>query len=134
MMLSVAIIAVLTGVSLPVFQSFQTRSDLLTNSQKTADALRRAQTYARSANYDSPWGVYIQSGAVTLYKGTAYGSRDTTYDETFTMPAWLTVSSSVDTSFAKLTGTPTTASSVVLSIASGSSRTISVNGEGMVSY
>ena len=68
-MLSIAVISILAGISVPVYTSFNKRNDLDIATQSLVNALRRAEVYSRGANNDSQWGVEIQSGAVTLFKG-----------------------------------------------------------------
>ena len=134
MLLSVTIIAVLAGLSLPVFHAFATRNDLDIADEQVAITLRRAQAYARGTNGDSPWSVNIQSGAVTLYKGIVFASRDTTYDESITIPGSIAVSGLSAVHFAKMTGLPNSTGSIILTSNNNDTRTVTVNGKGMVSY
>ncbi|HEX8762979.1 MAG TPA: prepilin-type N-terminal cleavage/methylation domain-containing protein [Candidatus Saccharimonadales bacterium] len=136
-LLSVVIIGMLVGLSLPLFQSFQVRNDLDITTQSLADALRRAQTYARDGNGDSMWSVSIQSGAgmFYLYKGATFASRDSSYDESTTLQGNITgVSGLSDISFAKLTGTPLTTGTITLTTGNNEVRTVTINAKGMVSY
>src|SRR3978361_2399034 len=85
-LLSVVIIAMLTGLSLPVYESFVRRNDLDLASQNLAMALRRAETYARASNYDNAWSVEVQTSNIILFQGTTFASRNTSYDETISIP------------------------------------------------
>lgn len=134
MVLSVAIIGLLTGITLPVYQSFLTRNDLDITSQQVAETFRRAQVYARGSKSDSVWSVEVQSSAVTLFKGTSFGSRDTAFDEVISLPANITASGTSEVQFAVLTALPNTAASVTLTTNVSDTKTITVNAEGMVDY
>lgn len=134
MLLSVLIIGLLAGLSLPLYQSFQSRNDLDITAQSVADAIRRAQLYARSGNGDSAWSVRIQSGTALLYKGTNFAGRTTSFDETVSIPSSFSVAGLSDVSFGKLDGTVTGAGSITLTASANDVRTITVNAEGMVSY
>lgn len=134
MILSIAIITILSAISLPIYASYQTRTDAAVTTERVAELLRRAQVYARGMNLDSSWGVEIQSSSATLFKGTTFATRTTTYDETLTLSSSITPSGSSEIIFTKLTGTPAATGSVVLTGANNDARTISVNAIGLVSY
>lgn len=131
-LLSVVIIGMLVGLSLPVYASFQSRSDTAIATQNVADMLRRAQTYARGVNGDSQWGVAIQSETATLFKGASYATRDASYDETTSLSG-ATPSGLSEIVFSKLSATPTTTGTITLT-KPNNIRTITVNAKGMVSY
>lgn len=133
-LLSVTIISMMVGLSMPIFQSYQNRNEVELAAQNLAAALRRAQVYARSGSDDSQWGIQIQSNTVTLYKGAVFASRDTTYDETYTIPPTISVSGDATTVFAKLSGLPDAAGTTTLTSVSTDVRTVSINAKGMVSY
>lgn len=134
MLLSVAIIAMLAGLSLPVYQSFYNRNELDITAQQLASAVRRAHLYSRAGNQDSQWGVEIQEGAFILFKGATYDTRDPAHDETITFPTSTSVSSLGDLRFAKFTGIPTTTGSITLTNINNEARTVTLNAKGMVSY
>ncbi len=134
-LLSVAILGVVAGISLPVMASFNGRNDLDVTTQSIVMQLRRAGTYSRGANNDNQWGVHIQSGGATLFQGTAYASRDTAYDETTTFPSSFSVSGTSDVVFNKVDGSPASSGSITLTNTnSNETRTITFNAKGMVSY
>jgi prepilin-type N-terminal cleavage/methylation domain-containing protein len=132
MLLSVGIISILAGLSLPIYLSFQTRNDLFITAESTADVLRRAQVYARGSKDDSQWGVEIQSSGVTLFKGTSFASRDTSYDETIAISSG--VSGLTEVLFAKLTGAPSTTGNITFTSNANETKTVTINAKGMVSY
>jgi prepilin-type N-terminal cleavage/methylation domain-containing protein len=134
MLLSVGIIALLAGMSLPLYQSFDTRNELDISTQSLASALRRAQVYARGANDDSQWGVHIQSGTITLFKGAVWASRDVAYDEVTSVSPSTAVSGLGEVLFAKLSGAPNTTGSVTLTNVNDEIRTVTINAKGMVAY
>lgn len=134
MLLSVAIIAMLAALSLPLYVSFSNRNDVDVNAESIASMLRRAQTYSRGMNGDSIWGVRIQTGSATLFKGTTYASRDTSYDETTVIPGHIAVSGISDVTFSKLLAVPSTTGSVTLTTNTNETRTVTLNGKGMVAY
>ena len=133
MLLSVSIIALLVGVSAPVYNSFATRNDLDVTIMGLETALRRAQTYARAVEGDSQWGVAVITGKVVLFKGATYATRDTNFDESTTVSGGITTSGLSEVVFAKMTGTPSaTGTATLTSSSTNDSRTVTLNAKGMV--
>lgn len=132
-LLSVSIITILVGASMPVYQSFLTRTDLDITAEAIAGALRRAQTYSRGMNYDQQWGVEVQTGVVTLFRGSSFAGRNTAFDETTVIPPSISRSGLTEVLFAKLTGAPNTTGNITLTT-TNDTRTVSINAEGMVNY
>jgi prepilin-type N-terminal cleavage/methylation domain-containing protein len=133
MLLSVSIIAIVSALSLPLYQVFQNKNDLAVVSESVGQALRRAQVYARAADDDAQWSVEIQSTAVTLFRGTNFVGRDASYDEAVSIPAGVNVTGLTEVQFAKMTGLPNTSGSITFTSArTGDVETVSINAKGMV--
>lgn len=134
MLLSVSIISLLAGLSLPIYNSFTARNDLSLTTQNVATMIRRAEVYARGNQDDSQWGVNFAASAVTLFKGASYATRISGFDETITIPSTITLSYSGDIVMAKLTGIPSATPTITLtSSITSDNKTVSVNAKGMVS-
>ena len=133
-MLSLAILAILAGISTPIYQSFQVRNDLDIAAVTIAQSMRRAQTLSQAVDGDNTWGVDVQSGSITVYKGASYAARDATYDELFDMPTSITPSGIGGVVFAKFTGLPQTIGAIILTSNANETRTITINSKGVVSY
>lgn len=134
LLLSVVIISLLAGMSMPLYQSLQTRNDLDNTTQSIADALRRAQSYARSGKSDSIWSVKVEPDTVWLYKGLDFLTRTQGFDEPVYLSDSFTIAGLSTISFSKLTGAPSTTGTITLTATANEVRTITVNAEGMVSY
>ncbi len=133
-LLSTIIIGALAAISLPIYNSFAVRNDLDLATQQVANTLRRAQIYARGIEEDSAWSVRVQPSSVTLYKGTNFVGRTTSFDEPVTIPSSMTISGLSDVQFAKLTAAPNSTGNITLTSANNETRTISINAKGMVDY
>ena len=132
-LLSISILSIIAGLSIPVYQSFLARNDLSNSAESTASALRRANSYARGVKDDSTWGVKVQSSAITLFKGASFASRDTTYDESVSMPG-ITAAGMDEILFTKLTGVPSANGTITLTTTNNETRTVTLNAQGMVAY
>lgn len=133
-MLSVAAIGIIAGISVPVYQSFQVRNDLDIATTETVHSIRRAQVLSQAVDGDTGWGIKIQSGSLTVFKGTSYATRDTTYDELFDMSTSTTPTGVSEIVFEKFTGLPETTGTITLTSNTNETRTITINAKGTVSY
>ena len=133
-LLSLAAIALISGISIPLYQSFQVRNDLDIAATTYAQSLRRAQILAQAMDGDIAWGVYMTSGSITLFRGISYVSRDSNFDEVFEIPASITPSGISEIIFTKFTGLPQTTGSVTLTSTINETRVITINARGTISY
>ena len=133
-LLSLALMALLAVMSVPVYQSFQVRNDLDIAAVTLAQTLRRAELLSQAVDGDSTWGVRIESGLITLFKGASYGARDFNFDETFIVPTSITPSGAQEFVFAKLSGAPQSTGTVTFTSSINETRTITVNARGTVGY
>ncbi len=133
-LLSVAIIAMLVGVSLPIYETYARRNDLDLTVQGTAAMLRRAATYARAMNKDSIWSVKVEPTKLTLFQGATFVSRDTANDEVIQIPGSVVPSGVSEIQFAKLSATPNTTGSITLTSSTNDVRTVTINAKGSVDY
>lgn len=134
LLLSISVIMIIASMSAPVYQSFQVRNDLDIAAVTIAQSLRRAEVLATAVDGDISWGVKIQSGNISVFKGTSYVARDTTFDEVFDVPTSITPSGVSEIVFAKFTGLPQTTGIVTLTSNANETRTITTNAKGMVNY
>jgi prepilin-type N-terminal cleavage/methylation domain-containing protein len=140
LLLSMAIIGVLAGLSLPAYRTLLMKNDLDIAANTIASSLRRAQVLAQAVDGDvvaenATWGVKAQSGSIVIFKGTSFGAsgRDTSFDEIFDMPTTIGVGGTSEIVFTKFTGFPVTTGTINLSTESDT-RAVSINEKGMVNY
>ncbi len=135
-LLSIALIAILTGTTSIVYFSLLGRNSLDIAAWTTAQTIRRAQVLSQANAGNSGWGVHTQTGSVTLFKGSTYNSSDAS-NEVANIETNITTPTT-DFKFDRSTGLPTTtapasAFSIKLTGTQGDSRTITLNTKGMVS-
>lgn len=133
-LMAVATIGLIAGIGVPVYQSFQVRNDLDIAATSFVQSLRRAQILAGAVDGDTGWGVRIQLGSITLFRGASYVARDATFDEVFQAPTGIAPSGAQEIVFAKFTGLPETTGTTVLTSNTNETRTITINTKGTVSY
>ena len=133
LLLSVALITVLLGISMPVYRTLYVDNDLEIIASITTDTLRRAQVLSYANEGNSSWGVHVSSDSIILFKGSSYAARDASFDEISTLSAGTTPSGITDIVFTRLSGLPQTTGSITLTTNSGA-KTISINAKGMVDY
>lgn len=133
-LLSVAIIALIAGVGAPIYQSFQVRNDLDVATNTISQSLRRAQVLSQAVDGDTTWGISVQSGAITLFQGASYASRNTNFDEVFDLPGSITTSGVSEIIYEKFTGEPQTTGTVTLTSNTNEAKNITINEKGTITY
>ena len=133
-LLSVSLIALLAGISIPIYLSFQVRNDLDIAAVTVAQTARRAEMLAQAVDGDMSWGIKIQSGSIVLFKGISYAARDPSFDEVFDMPTSITPSGVGEIVCAKFSGLPQTIGTVTLTSNANENRVITINAKGTISY
>lgn len=133
-LLSVAIIGILAGLGTPIYQSFQVRNDLDIAGNTIAGSLRRAQVLSQGVDGDTTWGLYVQSGEITLFQGSSYASRDVDFDEVFILPASIIPSGISEIVYNKFTGEPQITGTIILTSNSNETRNITINEKGTITY
>ena len=133
-LLSVSLIAVMAGISIPFYQTFQNRNNLDVASNTIAQTARRAQLLAQANDSDSVWSIYIEPGYLTLFKGDTTSTRDTEYDERFEISSGITATGDLMIVFDKVTGKPDNAKTIILTSTTNETRTISINTKGIIEY
>lgn len=134
MLLSIAAIAVIAGISVPVYQSFQVRNDLDVAAVTIVQTSRRAQALAQAVDGDTSWGIRMQSGSIVMFKGASYAGRDAAFDEIFQVPTSIVPSGVSEIVFTKFSGHPQTTGSITLSSNTNETRNIAINAKGAISY
>jgi prepilin-type N-terminal cleavage/methylation domain-containing protein len=134
MLLSIAVVAILAGIMVPIFLSFQTRNDVDIASLALVRSIRRAEQLSRNGEGDSAWGVNLLSGEITGFRGGSYADRDATYDEIFFIPSNISFTGTSSMVFSKLYGWPSASSTINLTSVNNEIRTININSKGSVSY
>lgn len=112
MLIIVAIIAILSGVVIPLFHNYQSKNDLYTSVSQITQALNRAKLLAESGKNSGAWGYNATNGV--LFAGKSYASRDASYDELYDTPSTITASGITEVVFDQLTGRPSQTGSMIL--------------------
>lgn len=133
--LSIALLAVIAGIGVPVYQALQVRNDLDIAATSLAQDYRRAQVLSQASQGDSSWGVHVDNiTGITLFKGTGYAARDASYDEVYSVPASISTTGLLSVVFSRLTGLPQMIGTTTFTSNANEVRTVYVNAEGTVNY
>lgn len=133
-LLVLALGALIAGIGTPVYQSFQNRNNLDIAASLFVASVRRAHALSQAISDDSSWGVYVESGGGTLFRGNSYASRISGFDEFFEIPLTITPSGLSEIVFDKLTGEPQAVGTLTLTSSSNETRIITINAKGMVDF
>ena len=130
-LLVVAIIAIIGATSISMGTGFLTRNNLKNKTNELVSSLAVARISSISGKEDSPWGVNINSSSITLFAGTSYATRDSAFDQNFSIPSSIDISV-VEIVFNKLTGNPNSTANIVISGSGVDANTVIVNEVGSV--
>lgn len=133
-MLTIAIISIISAASAPVFQRLQVSNDLENSTYTVVQVLRQAKSFASASDQDSNWGLRLENNQIILFKGTSYALRDPAFDEVTALPLSLTLSGLNEIIFQKQSGLPQTTGNIILSTQINESDTISINASGRIDY
>ncbi|PIV90714.1 hypothetical protein COW46_01040 [Candidatus Gracilibacteria bacterium CG17_big_fil_post_rev_8_21_14_2_50_48_13] len=105
-LLSVALLALVAGVSIPVSFSWVASVDQRQAVRILTTSLEEARTYARANKNDGDWGVQVENGSVIVFQGANYASRVVGEDRSWSLPGGVDVTGASGVVFAKVTGIP----------------------------
>jgi prepilin-type N-terminal cleavage/methylation domain-containing protein len=133
-LLSIACLAIISAISIPVYQSFQNKNNLNIASNTVVQSLRRAQVLSQSAESDTTSGVKIQLGSIVVFRGITYAARDITFDEVFDLPTTIVPSGISEIVFTKTFGLPSAIGNIILTFSPSEIKTITINEKGILTY
>ena len=145
-LITVAIAAILMGVSIVNLYGFRNRTDLSNTTRTIGAALREAQSRAIAQASSSAWGVHFENSTTTrpfyaLFISTTYSATSTVTRAPLPLTvAYVTSSLALgaarDVTFAQLTGAPSASTSIVIAITGNgsASATIAVASSGAITY
>ncbi len=131
--ITIAVITILGGISVPVYKVFQAKNDLGVAENTVVQTLRRAQVLSQAIKGDMNWGLKVENGKVTIFKGLDYASRDSNADEVFDLPRRVNPSGLTEIVFSKFSGLPETTGAILLST-KDETKEITINEKGTVDY
>ncbi len=135
MILALAMLFVLFAIASPFYQKYQSKNDLDLAVISVAQNLRRAQTLSQAVDANSAWGLYLQGGSITVFRGVSYVARNSSFDERIIMPDVVVPSGLSEIVFTKFTGLPVSIGTITLTNTSiNEVKNITINSQGMVDY
>jgi len=120
---SISIFIILATLVFLSASSFRATSDLSTTVSNVIADLRFLQSQTIASKNESQYGIKIEQDKFTLFKGSSYSTRDTSYDEVRDLPSRIDISSwSVgggdEVVFERVSGSTNNAGSITLGLKS----------------
>ena len=134
MTLSVAVLAIIFGMTIPMYRNFSIRNDMDIAVTTLVQDYRRAQVLSQITDGDSAWGVHVATGSILIYKGSSYVSRDQTFDEITDISSSISVAGLYDVVFSKQNGFPQSTGTTTFTSINNETRNVTINQKGMVDY
>ena len=130
----IALIFVIGVIVLPSYRGFTSSNDLSVAVDVVVQSLSEAQRLARIGEEDSDWGVHIQEGRITIFKGTVFTAFNPVSDRFFIVSSNLTFSGPSDIIFSKFTGLPQQIGQITITSTVTEFKTLTINEQGTVNY
>ena len=127
----ILLVLLLFSLSTPFYSRFVLQDAVDNTANQLAGSLRKAQMYSMTGKQNGSWGVHYDSFTITFFKGSSYATRNSAFDEKYSVNQNISISGFSDVVFSKVTGLPSTTPTVTIS-GGGSSKIISVNTQGIV--
>jgi type II secretory pathway pseudopilin PulG len=127
-LLSIGVIAVTAGITVPLLRTYQVRNDLNVATDYMLQALRTAQSNARAGKNTGEWGVYTAEGLV--FEGDDYSSRIASSDEDYPLPPTISIDGLSEVNFDPVSGRPQTSGEIILTALNGDQRIIAIGEQG----
>ena len=135
LILVVSLVLVLGTMGTSLAARFMTQNAVANAQDQLIGDLRKAQMNAMAGKQNDNWGVYYASNTITLYRGGSWGTKVAGFDEKFSVPGGVSITSStgiLDWNFTRVTGMVSNAPATITISGTGTTKTITVNGQGMV--
>lgn len=134
LLLVISLLLVLGTMGTGFAARFFAQDALANTMDQLINDLRQAQLNAMMGKQNNNWGVHYASNTITLYMGTTFGTTPA-FNQTFSVPASVTITNFTDINYAGLNGIPTTgtpSTTPTISVkANGVTETITVNAQGV---
>ncbi|MDP2909923.1 MAG: prepilin-type N-terminal cleavage/methylation domain-containing protein [bacterium] len=138
-----AILLILLGISITVFISLGKRYDLNNTAELMADKLRLARERTIASEGDNQYGIYFDTATspdrYILFRGASFSSRDPNFDEVYDLPKSIDIANinfnNNEAVFKRLTG-DADAGDILLSLSSdpGQMYPIYINSFGQIGF
>lgn len=140
LILVVSLVLILGTMGTSLTARFMTQNAVANAQDQLIGDLRKAQMNAMAgkqgcATSACNWGVNYSSNIITLYKGSNFGARDQAFDEEFSVPGGVSITSStgiLDWNFTRVTGMANNTPATITISGNGTIKQVTVNGQGMV--
>ncbi len=130
--LVVAMIGILTGLSIPVLKAFTNNNNISSATSLIINELEHAKLLSQAEENDDQWGLKIEDNTVTVFKGGSYVARDSSFDHVADLPSNITISGDQEIVFDKFTGYVSEQKTVNLIMENDTRASISINVKGLI--
>ncbi|MBP7842669.1 prepilin-type N-terminal cleavage/methylation domain-containing protein [Candidatus Woesebacteria bacterium] len=122
----ISIVAIVSATIIPVGSAFLVRNHMSNKTNELVSSLRTAQISSMNGKEDMRWGVQVTASQIKLY-----AENDPAFNQTFAIPASITITQDT-VLFNKLTGNPDATATFTITSNSSDSTVITVNEVGTV--
>ncbi len=130
-LLALSLTMIVALVASPFYGKFLFVQNLSVAVDELRGSLEKARLYKMAGRGGSAWGVRVSEQTITLFRGESFGSRDSAFDETFDIPARVTLTASDDVLFGSQDGLPNVLATYTATY-DGETKTYTLNAAGVL--
>lgn len=133
LILVVSILSIIALLTPSFYSKFALQNATSNTIDQLVGSLRKAQIYSMVSRQGDSWSVHIDTSEITLYKGNNFSTRNSGFDETFSLSPNVSITNLTDINFTRVIGIPNIASAQVVTVSSTNSNgSITINTQGVV--
>jgi len=128
----VALITIISAMSVAFYSRFLTQNAVANTVDQLVGEFRKAQLYSMMGRQNGTWGVAYNSNKIQLFQGNTFATRNTAFDESFSVNTNISITGFTELTFTKATGTPS-ASPTITVAGNNNTKIITINSLGVIS-
>lgn len=133
LLLSIAIIVILTGITIPFYSEYN-KGSLQAESGIIVSAIRTARISAISEKNNSGWSVHFSQSKIIVFKGSSFELRDTLFDKEISISNSFIFSGINDVYFSPFDGIPNKIGVVIMTGQDNTQKEFIINQKGVIDY
>ena len=115
LLIIVALLSIVSVMSVVFYSRFFTQNAVSNSSDQLVGELRKAQMYSMMGRKNGAWGVTFSANKFILFQGNSYATRNSAFDESFSVNPNINVSGLTELTFARITGIPSANPTITIS-------------------
>jgi len=133
-LLTVTLIFLVALIITPSYRGFTYSNDLAVSLNLVVQSLYQAQQSAQAGENGSDWGVKVETGRLTVFRGASFTNYNPVTDHSVIVPSSINFTGLPQVVFTRFTGLPKSAGQIVIANPVGDFKVITISDQGTIDY